>query len=889
MTKDFDKVYEVYMDSRESALTLKTRERIHWICRQAAGESVLDVGCSQGITSILLGREQKRVLALDLVEESISFAKEKLCEEEHDVQERVTFVTGDFLSYDFKGQIFDTIIMTEVLEHVPDVEQFLKKAAVCADTRTKFVITVPFGINDYWDHKRTYYFASLYAQMEDDFKILDVKFMGDKWLGVVAVLRDKSVQEQGDGVIPDKERMLQEEENFFKIERRLLDENAKYRQRMDERKGKNEKLREQNHKLRERNDQLQNKNDKLLNQINQLQEKIQELRERTVFLERRVKVLDRRWRTANTRLETLKRNYADVNERYQVLSQSMAGRMQLFYWRVKAYIKRKFSIPQQEVPSLQVQKADTIKRERQAAVDKIPDFMHENVVMNDVYEFSWKEGYLSLRDAVCDTGYYERMRDAAAQLPDSNGSRYYGKLPYKIGMIADEFLYRSFADTADIFYLTPDHYEHEIDLLFVASAWRGLHNEWKGLGNVKNSELRSRLYEIIDYYKGLGKKIIFYSKEDPSNYYVFLDIAKKCDYIFTTAEECVEHYKKDTGVEQVRVLEFSVNPVQFHPIGMQMFHYEEVLFAGTWWNKKYPERKEDMEEIFQNVLRAGKKLKIIDRNYSLGNPDYFYPEKYLKYVSPEMEHAVLQKIHKMHSWSVNINSIKNSTTMFASRVYELMALGNLIISNKSVGMEQRFPDIIIEDGSGRSAEALQSYTEEEIYEKKIAGIRRVMTGETTFDRVRTIMECIGEPAETHEKTAGIILLDENVQSLRKMAEAQTYPYKVVIPKSKLNQKIYEECDIIAFFDADSEYADCYLEDMINAFKYTDSDFITKQAYYLGDERIDGIEHNYVAEYEELGRTVFWRSSYELGELLDGSASAGKQGYSIDCLHYKKMI
>lgn len=71
--------------------------------------------------------------------------------------------------------------------------------------------------------------------------------------------------------------------------------------------------------------------------------------------------------------------------------------------------------------------------------------------------------------------------------------------------------------------------------------------------------------------------------------------------------------------------------------------------------------------------------------------------------------------------------------------------------------------------------------------------------------------------------------------------------------------------------------------VIDAFQYT------VQAYYLGDERIDGIEHNYVAEYEELGRTVFWRSSYELGELLDGSASAGKQGYSIDCLHYKKMI
>ena len=867
MSRELDKVYEVYMDSSESAITRKTRERIQWIVTQTEGESVLDIGCSQGITSILLGRAGKRVLAIDLEETLVRFAKQKLSGEAQDVKENVTFAAGDFLSFPLGTRTFDTILMTEVLEHVPDVERFLKKAAACAQSHTKFVITVPFGIHDHWDHKRTYYVASLAEQMEADFQITSLNFMGGgRWLGITAVLKDQNVQAKGCVIVPDKERMLQEEQVFYQRERQLLDENARVKRQIGDQKGKNERLQEQNERLQEQNEKL---------------------KERTIFLKRRVEVLDHRWKTADTRLQTTKKNYADVSEKYQALSQSIPGRMQLFSWRVQRYIKRRLSLPEKKVLPVQEQKTETIRQE-QKQTGRIPEFMNENVVMNDVYEFNWKERYLQLRENVCDVGYLGRVRQKINQMPDSNGSRYYEKLPYKIGMIADEFLYRSFADTAEFIYLTPDQYKYEIDVLLVASSWKGLHNEWKGLGNTDHTKLRDRLYEIIDYYKQSGTKVIFYSKEDPSNYYVFLEIAKKCDYIFTTAQECVEHYKKDTGNPQVYVLEFSVNPVQFHPVGMRMFHEEEVLFAGTWWNKKYPERKQDMETIFQQVLRAGKTLKIIDRNYSMGNADYFYPEKYLRYVSPEMDHATLQKVHKMHSFAININSIKHSSTMFASRVYELMALGNLIISNRSRGMEQKFPGVIVEDGSGQSIEILRNHSEKQIYEKRIAGIRRVMTKETTFDRMYTMMEQIGMPVKTKERTVGIILPDENEKLLREMAEAQTWPDKILIPKSSLNQQIYESCDIIAFFEQGSAYGKYYLEDMVNAFKYTDSDFITRHSYYRGDQKIDGTEHNYVETYEELGRTVFWRNSYELKELMEDNIKAEKRGYSVDCLNYKKI-
>ncbi len=189
MSRELDKVYEVYMDSSESAITRKTRERIQWIVTQAEGESVLDIGCSQGITSILLGRARKRVLAIDLEETLIRFAKQKLSGEAQDVKENVTFATGDFLSFPLGTRTFDTILMTEVLEHVPDVERFLKKAAACAQSHTKFVITVPFGIHDHWDHKRTYYVASLAEQMEADFQITSLNFMGGQMAGYYSCVK----------------------------------------------------------------------------------------------------------------------------------------------------------------------------------------------------------------------------------------------------------------------------------------------------------------------------------------------------------------------------------------------------------------------------------------------------------------------------------------------------------------------------------------------------------------------------------------------------------------------------------------------------------------------------------------------------------------------------
>lgn len=297
MKKDYDKVYEVYTSDDNSELTLKTRERIQWICNQVKGNKILDVGCSQSIVPIILGRENKQVLALDILQESIDFAKEKILEESKNVQNNVMLEVGDFIDYDFKEIKFDTVIVAEVLEHINEsqLEVFIKKIGECIKSEGQLIITVPFGINDYWDHKRTYYFANLYEQIETDYHVIKVEFMG-KWLGIVCVpVNDVSYS----NIIKiDKDLLKAEEEAFFLIERNLIDSNNNYKEYINNRKEKIETLLKREENLLDKVANLEQKNNNLIDKIeamtqreNDLKEKIQERSEKVKQLMKKTKDL----------------------------------------------------------------------------------------------------------------------------------------------------------------------------------------------------------------------------------------------------------------------------------------------------------------------------------------------------------------------------------------------------------------------------------------------------------------------------------------------------------------------------------------------------------------------------------------------------------------------
>lgn len=491
---------------------------------------------------------------------------------------------------------------------------------------------------------------------------------------------------------------------------------------------------------------------------------------------------------------------------------------------------------------------------------------------------------------ICDKDYFQNIQEDISKIPESNGEKYYVPYNIPVAIVADEFLYNSFKGITDFKYITPDNYKlvcDEVEMLLVVTAWRGVHNEWKQMGYA-GSDTNHVIYEAIRYFKEKGKKVVFYSKEDPPNYQFFLPLAKQCDIIFTSAIEKIEAYKRDCNNNRVYLMKFGVNPVYHNPIGCRLKkRKDEVIFSGS-WIKKYPDRIKEQKMIFDGVLDAGKKLKIIDRNFELYNWGFFFPVKYYRYISPSIDHEHLQKVHKLYDWAINMNSVRDSRTMFANRIYELQAAGNLILSNESVGVREQFEEIFIVDSKKDVIKALTSYDDEEMYKRQIAGIRRIMRSETTFDRVGELLRNSGyEVCQPVRKVA--VLAKEITENLKEDFERQTYPYKILLKLNEEADKELEKCDMISIWDESSEYGSFYLEDMINAFKYTNCDYVTKDSFMSNGVLNKGIEHNYVDSIRNVYATVLWKDAVDYLNILRLAGTfevvSVDNGYSIDHFNY----
>lgn len=298
MKKPLDRVSEAYHDQINLSFGEKVRKRIHWVCEQAKGEKILDVGCSQGITSILLGRESKQVFGIDLLQESIEYANEMLSNEAEVTKKYVEFQNANFIDYDFGDQKFDSVIFGEILEHVTDPERFINKAVELLPENGRIIVTVPFGINDYFDHKKTYYMQGLLDLQNDQINIKSIEILG-KWIGAVFA---KGVT---DPITIDTELMTTLEDGFNDVERSLMDQLAS--------------VKRQQEKLKKTNSETQTNLRKTTQELSKTRSMIEELK---TIVEDEQKVNE------NLRL-SLVRTEEEHNQLQSVLSKTKGEKLQL--------------------------------------------------------------------------------------------------------------------------------------------------------------------------------------------------------------------------------------------------------------------------------------------------------------------------------------------------------------------------------------------------------------------------------------------------------------------------------------------------------------------------------------------------------------------------------
>lgn len=212
-----DRIELGYRGELGESIKNKVRKRVSWICKNVEGSDILDVGCSQGTISILLGKEGKNVVGVDIIPEQIAYANNMLSVEREKNDLNVEFICEDFLQMNFDTKKFDTIIMGEILEHLFYPSIFLDKAKDILNENGKLIITVPFGINLFPDHKHTYYFLELFELINERIPVKTVCFM-DEWIGFIA---DKQLQKSDISLNSDFIALL--EDAFFKVDKKNND------------------------------------------------------------------------------------------------------------------------------------------------------------------------------------------------------------------------------------------------------------------------------------------------------------------------------------------------------------------------------------------------------------------------------------------------------------------------------------------------------------------------------------------------------------------------------------------------------------------------------------------------------------------------------------------
>lgn len=448
--------------------------------------------------------------------------------------------------------------------------------------------------------------------------------------------------------------------------------------------------------------------------------------------------------------------------------------------------------------------------------------------------------------------------DIRKTLLNPKASRLSGKP--RIACIMDEFTYGSYQPECELQQLTPNGWYEELErfqpeLLFIESAWRGKDELWASKVGHNSKELQ----QIIAWCKQCSIPTVFWNKEDPVHFETFLTTAKQFDFIFTTDIDCIHRYKAALGHERVYLLPFACQPAFHNPI--ELYERKDAFcFAGAYY-VRYPERTQDLGN-FVAKLSEFRPVEIYDRNYGKSDPNYQFPPEYQPFIVGTLPFEGIDRAYKGYRYAINLNSIKQSQTMFARRVYELLGSNTVTVSNYSRGVRLLFGDLVIATDNGeemlRRLEMLAG-DEEASNKLRLAALRKVMLEHTYEQRLhyviskvtdKTVFNTLPQVAvlayarsqeeminlvdafqrQTHAASSLYLLLDEGVERLD-WDNSNIYFFRPEEIEGKTIREVTGETEWLAGMVPEDYYGPNYLLDMVVATRYSRADAVGKFAHY----------------------------------------------------------
>lgn len=424
----------------------------------------------------------------------------------------------------------------------------------------------------------------------------------------------------------------------------------------------------------------------------------------------------------------------------------------------------------------------------------------------------------------------------------------------KIACILDEFSYNCFKHEADLHLLDANAYKEQLKsndyhFFFMENTWRGANGQWKA----DLPQTKWKVEEIVRICRKKEIPTVFWNKDDPNHFRLFLPLASLFDYVFTTDLDMIDEYRRCLGHDRVYLLPFAAQPYLHNPI-KEFERENKVFFAGTYYRHKYPERGAMLQNLLEASIPYG--LDIFDRNLKREDARYFFPEKFQNYIRGGLSYVEITKTYKRYKVGLNVTTVEQSPTMFSRRVYELLASGTPVVSNYSVGIDNNFGSIV---KMGRNVAEFSEhlkrlFSDEEYYRLTVVkGVRAVHSQHTYRHRLTQIMKVIGYNVDLKEPRIIVVSCAKNAEELRHIVncfEIQDYPKKELwtlagyfndcnLPIINFKENITAANNVFyAFFNGRINYGKHYLQDLVIAAIYSRADAVCvnkSEAYTFGHE------------------------------------------------------
>jgi spore maturation protein CgeB len=465
------------------------------------------------------------------------------------------------------------------------------------------------------------------------------------------------------------------------------------------------------------------------------------------------------------------------------------------------------------------------------------------------------------------------------------------RLDVRVATILDEFTTACLTPEVSVVPLTRA-WGRELDaqppaFLFAESAWEGSHGAWKyAMSNfaTRGAELR----DLVEAVRARGVPTVFWNKEDPVHFERFLPVARLFDHVFTTDSDRVPAYRDALGHDRVSSLPFAAQPRLHHPDGRARDRADRACFAGSWRGDEYGERSEAATMLLRPLVATGR-LDIFDRMLAPGATGHPFPPPYDAAVRGWLSYDEMVLAYRRYGCFLNINSVVESPTMCARRVFELLACRTPVVSGPSVAIEQMFGDVVtIVEHESHARAVVERLLDDVVHRDRVAqrGYRVAMSRHTYRHRLDDVLDAIGLDVRRPAPTVSVVCATRRPERLGELldgvARQAVAGLQVVLVEHgvHLDRHLIAGCDIdvelitasadrtlgeclnaglarasgrfVAKFDDDDHYGPNYLLDALMAFQFTDAALVGKKSFYayLADEdrtvlRFPGHEFAYV--------------------------------------------